>query len=577
VSRGGRFGILAAAAAVAALAVPATAWAHAVLLRTTPTASVTLNRPPQLVRLTYSEPVEPRFAVVSVTDAAGRQVTAGSPARAPNRPDELITYLGRTTRGWYLVYWRVISADGHPVRGAFTFAVGPNPGPAPEFAVPSISETAATTQLLVARWVVFLSMMSAIGLFVLRALTARPLVRVLRGTTHTALDVALWVSLAVALVTTPIYVVLATAQFALRSAFDLGALIPLLHVTSFGRSFLDLELVLVLFALAAALCMWIDKPERPQRSIAELLATTGALLAAGACLLVPGVAGHAAQTSPRGLSLLFDWGHLAAGSIWIGGLIGLLVLWRSTAELLRVAALSFVVPRFSRIAFASVMLLIGSGIGSSLQHLPTLSSLWQTSYGKTLVVKIVLLGSAMLLAAVNLSRTKPRLQAASTHPTLAAGAAVLLRRLVSGEVVFVFGALFAAGVLASLAPPSKALAELGHVTARVGPGPVSRVVEENGYRLDFTIQPNRAALPNTFGVKITRGGKPVRGAGVVARFAMLDMTMGNVAYKLPERAPGTFERSAPALVMVGHWGLTFEVTPPGESPFEVLLVDKASG
>jgi copper transport protein len=576
-SRGGRLAAIAAAAAAVALAAPASAWAHAVLLRTTPSASATLDRPPKLVAMTYSEPVEPRFAIVSVTDAAGRQVTAGPPTRSAANVDALLTPLHRITQGWYLVYWRVISVDGHPVRGAFTFAVGPNPGPAPEFAVPSISETAATTQLLIARWVVFLSMMSAIGLFVLRALTARPLVRVLRGSSLRALNVAFWISLGIALVATAVYAVLATAQFALRSAFDLVGLVPLLRVSAFGRGYLDLELTLVLFGLAAALCMAIDRPERPQRSIAELLATGGALLAAGACLVVPGPAGHAAQTAPRGLSLAFDWGHLVAGSVWVGGLVGLLVLWRSTAELLRVAALSFVVPRFSRIAFASVLLLIGSGIGSSLQHLPTLASLWQTSYGKTLLVKIVLLGCAMLLAAVNLSRTKPRLQAASTHPTLAAGAAVLLRRLVSGEVLLVFGAVFAAGVLASLAPPSKALAQLGHVTARVGPGPVSRVVRRGDYRLAFRITPNRAALTNSFGVTITRAGKPLTGAGVVARFAMLDMTMGELAYKLPERAPGTFVRSAPALVMVGHWGLTFEVTPPGGRPFDVLLVDRATG
>jgi copper transport protein len=178
---------------------------------------------------------------------------------------------------------------------------------------------------------------------------------------------------------------------------------------------------------------------------------------------------------------------------------------------------------------------------------------------------------------VNLSRTKPRLEAAATHPTLAAGAAVLLRRLVTGEVLFVFGALFAAGVLSSLAPPSKALAQLGHVNARVGPGPVTEVVERNGYRLAFRIDPNRAALPNSFAVRITRGGKPVSGAGVVARFAMLDMTMAELAYRLPERSPGTFSRSAPALVMVGHWGLTFEVTPPHGQPFDVLLVDHATG
>ena len=572
-----RRGALVAIVVAAALAAPASAWAHAALLRTTPSASVVVNRAPKEVAMTYSEGVEPRFAVVSITDAAGRPVAAGPPDRSPANPDTLVTKLKPIGEGWYLVYWRVISADGHPVRGAFTFALGPNPGPAPQFPIPSLSETAATTQLLIARWVVYLSATSAIGLFVLRALTARPLVRVLRGTSLRALNVALWISLAVALVATPIYALLATAQFAARSVFDVGALVPLLRSSAFGRGYLDLELTLALFALAAAVCMWVDRPERPQRSVAELLALTGALLAAAACLIVPGAAGHAAQTAPRGLSLAFDWVHLAAGSIWVGGLVGLLVLWRSTAELLRVAALSFVVPRFSDIAFASVLLLIGSGIGSSLQHLPTLASLWQTSYGKTLIAKIVLLGAAMLLAAVNLSRTKPRLAAASTRPTLAAGAAVLLRRLVTGEVVFVFGALFAAGLLASLAPPSKALARLGHVSAKVGPGPVSHDVTKNGYHLAFDIDPNRAALPNTFAVKITRGGKPVTKAGVVARFAMLDMTMSQLAYRLPEQAPGTFSRSAPALVMVGHWAVTFEVTPPGRSPFEVTLVDHATG
>jgi copper transport protein len=572
-----RRGALVAIVVAAALVAPASASAHAALLHTSPAASVVLNRPPKQVAMTYSEAVEPRFAVVSITDAAGRRVTAGPPGRSPTNPDTLVTKLKPIGEGWYLVYWRVISADGHPVRGAFTFAVGPNPGPAPQFPIPSLSETAATPQLLVARWIVFLSTMSAIGLFFLRALTARPLVRVLRGTSLRALNVALWIALAVALFATPIYVLLATAQFAERSVFDLGALVPLLRSSAFGRGYLDLELTLALFTLAAALCMWIDRPERPQRSVAELLALTGALLAGAACLIVPGAAGHAAQTAPRGLSLAFDWVHLAAGSIWVGGLIGLLVLWRSTAELLRVAALSFVVPRFSNIAFVSVMLLIGSGIGSSVQHLPTLASLWQTSYGKTLIAKIVLLGGAMLLAAVNLSRTKPRLAAASTRPTLAAGAAVLLRRLVSGEVVFVFGALFAAGLLSSLAPPSKALARLGHVSAKVGPGRVSHVTTQNGYRLAFNIDPNRAALPNTFAVKITRGGKPVANAQVVARFAMLDMTMPQLAYRLPEQEPGTFSRSAPALVMVGHWGVTFEVTPPGKSPFDVTLLDHATG
>ena len=79
------------------------------------------------------------------------------------------------------------------------------------------------------------------------------------------------------------------------------------------------------------------------------------------------------------------------------------------------------VPRFSNTAFVSVLALIGSGIGASLIHLPTFSSLWQTSYGKTLLVKIGLLVGALLIAQVNLLRTRPRLAASRDRPELGTG------------------------------------------------------------------------------------------------------------------------------------------------------------
>jgi copper transport protein len=567
----------AVAAAVAALVLPAAAWAHAALLRTTPSASGIVDTPPREVSLTFSEAVEPRFAIISVTSCSARRQTSGPPSRDPASPDTLVVPLKRLAQGWYLVYWRVISVDGHPVRGAFTFAVGPNPGPPCEFVIPSISETAATPRLIAARWIVFLSVMSALGIFVLRMLIARALVRRVPGSRLRSLSAAFLVASAIGLVATPVYALLATSEFALRSVFDLGALVPLLGVSAFGRGYLYLELCFALFALAAAVAVWVDRPERERRSIAELLALAGALAAGAATLLVPGLAGHAAQTSPRGWSLLFDWLHLAAGSVWVGGLIGLLVLWRSLPVARRVAGLVVCVPRFSNVAFVSVLALIGSGIASSLQHLPTLASLWQTSYGKTLLVKIALLLVAMLVAAVNLLRTKPRLEACSARPELGTPTAALLRRLVGVEVVIVSGAVLAAAVLSSLAPPSKALAQVGHASARVGPGVVSNVTNEHGYRLEFRVSPNRAAVPNEFAVKITRNGRPVRGADVTATFTMLDMEMGNQTYQLREVAPGLYAHSAPALVMVGHWGLSFQIAPRGAPPFDILLLDHATG
>jgi copper transport protein len=565
------------AAVLASLALPAAAWAHAALLQTTPEASRIVNAPPKQVRLRYSEPVEPRFAIVSVTNAAGDTQTAGSPRRSPTDADTLIVPLKRLGEGWYLVYWRVISVDGHPVRGAFTFAVGPNAGPAAQFAIPSISETAATPRLVTARWVAFLSMMAAIGLFVLRIAIARPVVARVAGTRLRHVSIAFGTACLVALVAIPVYFLLATAEFALRSFWNFGALFPLVRVSAFGRGWLDLELIFALFAVAATIAIWLDRPERPQRSVAALLALAGALGAAGAALLVPGTVGHAGQTSPRGLSLAFDWFHLVAGSVWVGGLIGLVVLAASLPATRRVAGLVVSVPRFSNTAFVSVLVLVGAGIGSAVLQLPTFASLWQTSYGKALLVKIALLGAALLLAAVNLLRTVPRFKASTRRPELGSSAASLLRRLIAGESLLVSGAVLAAAVLSSLPPPSKALASVGGAKAHVGPGPVSKVVNENGYRLAIRVAPNRAAVPNSFQVEISRGGKPVRNADVTVDFAMLDMEMGEQAYHLAETAPGTYGHAAPALVMVGHWGLSFQIAPPGQRPFTVLLVDKATG
>jgi copper transport protein len=468
--------------------------------------------------------------------------------------------------GWYLVFWRAISADGHPVRGAFTFAVGPNAGPAPQFVIPPLSETAASPGLVITRWLVFLSMMTAIGLFVLRIAIARPLRAQPRATA-----VAFAVSSAVALIAVPFYVLYATSEFARRPITAVGDLVPLMHVSAFGRGFLDLWLVLALFVLAAAIVLFLDRPERQRRSLAELAAIAGAALAASAALLVPGASGHAGQTSPRALALLLDWLHLASGSLWLGGLIGILILWLSLPAIERVAALAVCVPRFSNVALGSVAVLLGSGIWASVLHLPTLSSLWETSYGKTIILKALLLAGALVAGFLNLRRTTPALRRDAPSP-----AAILLRRLVTGEVLLLTAAVAAAAVLTSLAPPPKALAGLD-ASVHVGPGAVRKTLRTNGYTLDVGVTPNRAAVPNAFSVRLLRHDAPVRDARITARFTMLDMEMPAQEYVLRETSPGVYAHEAPALVMVGRWGVAFEVEPARGAPFTVAVVDKAAG
>ena len=567
-----------AAATVWLVLPPSVASAHAYLVKTVPAASQELNASPPNIQLTYDEAVEPRFAIISVTNATGEQQTTGAVRRSPANPDTLMVPLRpHLPEGWYLIYWRAISVDGHPVQGAFTYAVGPNPGPAPQFQVPNISATATTPQLLVARWLMFVTVMAAIGLFVLRVLILRPVPRRVPGAPLRAVSVAFVVASVLGLVAIPVYLDFATANDSLHSVFDVGALVPLFGVTAFGRAFLDLEVCFALFCLAAWVSLWVDRPEREQRSVAELAATFGALLAAAAVVIVPGAAGHAAQTSPRGLTLAFDWVHLTAGSVWLGGLAGLLALWFALPFRDRVPALSVAVPRFSAVAIGSVLALAGSGIGEALDHLPAVDALWLTGYGQAILVKSGLLGVALLVASGNLLRSRPRLVAARVRPELGPPAARLLRGLVSGELVVVIAIVFAAAVLSSLAPPPPAFALQNSAIARVGPGTVARSVTHAGYQLQLLVSPNRAAAPDSFALRITRGGRPVRGADVTLAFNMTTMEMPQQEYQLAETQPGVYTRAAPALVMVGEWGLTFQITPKSGLPFTALILDQANG
>ena len=568
---------VAAGAVLAALTLPAAASAHAYLVRTTPAASVTLNAPPPSVALTFDEAVEPRFALISVTDVNARPETSGPLRRSPSNPDVLVVPLKRLAEGWYLVYWRAISVDGHPVQGAFTFAVGPNAGPAPQFTVPHIAQTATTTPLLLARWAMFLTVMSAIGLFVLRALVARPLVRRVDETNLRAVSVAFVVASVLGLLAVAVYLEESTAVDSLRSFWAFGTLVPLWRTTAFGRGYVKLELCFALFSVAAWVALRVDRPREERRTVASLLAVTGALTAAAAVLVLPGAAGHAAQTSPRGVTVFLDWLHLVCGSVWLGGLLGLLVLWRSLPRARRVAGLIVAVPRFSTVAFVTVLLLLATGVGETVVHLPVVGALWQTSYGKVILVKIGILLATLPLAAANLLRSKPGLVAAAEQTALGERPARLLRRLVGGEALLVAGAVFAAALLSSLAPPPPAFAEQERAQARVGPGRVAATLKRDGYTLQLLVSPNRAAAPNSFALRLSRGGRPVRGADVTVQFSMLDMEMPSQEYRLAETGPGVYSRRAPALVMVGHWGLAFTITPRTGPPVTALVVDHATG
>ena len=228
------------------------------------------------------------------------------------------------------------------------------------------------------------------------------------------------------------------------------------------------------------------------------------------------------------------------------------------------------VPRFSNVALVSVTVLLASGIWASVLHMPLLSALWTTSYGQVILVKAALL-AAMVLASVNLVRTKPRL-CRGRHPP---GARPLCCRLVAGEVL-VAGRFSPRHCSRASPPPSKTSRRKGRRPQRSVPGKVARRAPGRVYA-ETARRSEQSGRTEHLRTADHRNGRPVTGADVTVTFAMLDMTMGTQEYQMTETAPGRTHARHPALVMVGHWGLSFTVTPKGGEPFTVLVVDHAAG
>lgn len=100
------------------------AFAHAFLEHASPAVGSEVTGAPSALALTYTEPVEPLFCHIDVTDAAGASVTGGKPdTRDDGRT--LVVPLKPLSPGTYHVEWHVVSIDTHKTEGHFMFTVKP--------------------------------------------------------------------------------------------------------------------------------------------------------------------------------------------------------------------------------------------------------------------------------------------------------------------------------------------------------------------------------------------------------------------------------------------------------------------
>ncbi|MEU8974674.1 copper resistance protein CopC [Streptomyces monashensis] len=378
------------------LAGAAPASAHAALTGSDPAQGVVVKQAPGQVTLTFSEKVATNDDSLRVLDPRGKPVQTGKPANLSGTTYgiKLRSGLGK---GTYTVTYQIVSADSHPVSGAYTFSVG---APSPTV-VSSTGPTAGggTVGALYAigRYASYAGFIVLAGgaAFVLacwqRGAGVRPVQRLVVGGWLTLTAATLWLLLLRGAYTT-------SGKFG--DVFDLGLLGPVLQ-TKTGAALVSRLLLLAAAALFIAVLFGAyTKREEGQekRDLTFGLAIGGVVVAAGLATSWA-MAEHASVGLQPGIAMPVDVLHLLAVAAWLGGLTALLVaLYRAPAETPVEAA---AVHRFSRLAFCSVVTLVATGIYQSWRQLGSWSAFTDTRYGQLLLVKIGLVAVMVAIASVS--------------------------------------------------------------------------------------------------------------------------------------------------------------------------------
>jgi copper transport protein len=406
-------GRVASLAAVVALLLPSAAAAHAYLVSSKPADRAVLASAPKEVRLVFTEPVRPAPGTEAVRNGGG-SVLAG-PVRSQGR--ELVLPLrAGLADGVYTVRWYALSDDGHTTGGVLAFGVGSGGAVTPSL---SAGSTGAGPGQYAARWVFFIGLLLAAGAAVFQLVVWEPTVAEEGVERRPRFGL-----------------LLPAAGFALAL---LGALL-LLQISGAGWDTRFGRVMVIGIGIAAAGLAFLALPPLRRLWVVPALAM----------LPLPTLSGHALDRGEGVLALVLDVAHVTAAAVWIGGLAALaLTLWAGNGRLRLPLA-----RRFSGLALASVVLLVGTGVGRALEELDSFSQLWTTGYGRAILVKTGLLLVLVVLA------TRNRL-------LFLAGPLASLRRGVTAEVVVLLGLVVAVAVLTAL-PPGRTSA----AAARLRPGPV---------------------------------------------------------------------------------------------------------
>ena len=507
--------------------------AHATVESSSPADGQSLPTSPSEISITFSEPVSTASGGLSILNADGNHVDAGKSQITNGRT--LVTEIPQSlSDGTYVATYRVLSADGHPVSGSFLFGVGSG-------AVDRSAQPPSSGDRLweiiggVSRALMYLAALIAAGVAFFLAFIHDhdddrwrivPFVRI-------GSILALFSAIGVVM-----------SQAALLTGKGAGAITDTNVLRDVLNQNLGWSLALMMIGLAAVhLSTDITK-----KVVSQSFAFYGGL----AVTISFAVWGHATELAPRAVSLVADAVHATAAALWLGGLIGLvMVLTLRSAETVRSTA--GIISRFSRMAFWSVIALAIAGLTLTVTGSDaSLDAIVTTTWGQLVLAKVGLTLIVVIIAAWNRRTLVPSLTTPTeTGNDLSLRWATLLRTVRTEALVLVVVVCLTA-VLVNIPPARTAVvpkAARFDVSKRVDTGTV-----------ELSVDPAIVGT-NTVVARYADGtGQPLDVANsMTIEFSQPSAGLEPITRQVPVSEPGVFTIQGNEFSIPGTWTVTIAV------------------
>lgn len=512
----------------------AKAMAHAELVESSPANGMHLDAPPRQVVLRFTESVNPVRDGFSLLDDSGSTVATPSahtlPGDATRVSMPVPTSLGD---GVYVVNWRVVSADSHPIHGAFVFSVGDaRAAPLADAGAQAGSDGLVEVAFWLFRLLSFVSLALVVGGAFFVVVCWRP------GLSDQRTRRLITSGLVAGVVSAAGLFLLQGPNVAGR---PLSAVVDPMLLADTARTSFGLLLLgrIVLLCLAGVLMRTVSRRE------------TAVVVGVGYALtLTWSGTGHAAAGLLSGLAVFVDAVHLMAMAVWLGGLA---VLTFCALRVLEEA--SATVARFSRTAGVAVVVLGVTGLLQAGRELAEFGP--GTRYFTLLIFKVAVFGLLLWLAALSRSFVRRRLLAPSRRAAVRQDMLGRLRRSVAWEAGI---AVVVLGLTAALVAVPPGGHDHGPRVAAVPAGPFLDALALPGSGdVQVWIDPAR-----TGDNQIVLNVRDARGINqnvpeVRAQLRLPESDIGPLPVSLTRTGPGRFVADGVVVPVAGTWTLNLQV------------------